>query len=154
MPIAGKQLFSAESRGRVRPRRVNGIPGKTAIGLPQFKEHLGQADSVFLELRLSEAFGGAHILELTVSAPVGIFPCGLHGDRPDRIQRPNLCVCQRTSSLCALPFPKPCLSNFSSLILLRVLRFPHLFISRGRLSCSAAQPRRISSPHLPSIEFA
>jgi hypothetical protein len=36
----------------------------------------------------------------------------------------------------------------------RVLRFPHLFIFQCGLSCSAAQPRRISTPHRPSIEFA
>jgi hypothetical protein len=54
----------------------------------------------------------------------------------------------------ALPFRKPRTSTFSSLVLVRVLRFRHLFNSRRRLACSAAQPRRISTPHLPSIEFA
>ena len=66
----------------------------------------------------------------------------------------NLCVCQRAQSLRALPLRKPRPSTFSSLVLVRVLRFHHLFSSRCRLSCSAAQPRRISTPHLPSIEFA
>src|SRR5450631_475714 len=32
--------------------------------------------------------------------------------------------------------------------------FCHLYIFRCRLPCSAAQPRRISTPHLPTIEFA
>src|ERR1700676_1177734 len=64
---------------------------------------------------------------------------------------PNLCVLQRAQSLCALPFYKPRLASFSSLLLAPVLRFPHPFASHCRLSCSAAQPRRISTPHLPSI---
>src|SRR5229473_2709935 len=66
----------------------------------------------------------------------------------------NLCVCQRAQSLRALPFRKPRPSTFSSLVLVRVLRFRHLFSSRCRLSCSAAQLRRISTPNLPTIEFA
>jgi hypothetical protein len=33
-------------------------------------------------------------------------------------------------------------------------RFHNLFNSGGLLPCSAAQPRRVSTPHLPSIEFA
>jgi hypothetical protein len=49
---------------------------------------------------------------------------------------------------------KPRLSTFSSLVLVRVLRFRGLFIPCCRLPRSAAQPRRISTPHLPSIEFA
>jgi hydroxyacylglutathione hydrolase len=43
------------------PQLLGGIPGKTAISLPQFKDHIGQADSVILDLRRPEAFGGAHI---------------------------------------------------------------------------------------------
>jgi hypothetical protein len=66
----------------------------------------------------------------------------------------NLCVCQRAQSLRALPFRKPRRSAFSSLALVRLLRFRQLFNFRCRLSCSSAQPRRISTPHLPSIEFA
>jgi hypothetical protein len=65
----------------------------------------------------------------------------------------SLSMCQRTQSLCALLFHKPHLSTFSSPVFARVWRFPHLFIFRCCLSCSAAQPRRISIPHLPSIEF-
>src|SRR5580765_7622736 len=66
----------------------------------------------------------------------------------------NFCVRQHPPSLCALPFYKPRLSTFSSLLLTRVLRFRHFFISRCRLSCSAAQLQCISTPYLPSIEFA
>jgi len=66
----------------------------------------------------------------------------------------NLCVCQRAQSLRAWPSHKPSPSTFSSPVLVRILRFRHLFNSRWRLSCSAAQPWRISTPHLPSIEFA
>jgi hypothetical protein len=58
----------------------------------------------------------------------------------------NFCVRQHPQSLCALPFYKPRLSTFSSLLFARVIRLRHLFISRCRLSCSAAQPRRISTP--------
>jgi hypothetical protein len=66
----------------------------------------------------------------------------------------NLCVCQRAQSLRAWPFRKPRPSTLSSLVSVRVLRFRHLFSSRCRLSCSAAQLRRISTPNLPPIEFA
>ena len=66
----------------------------------------------------------------------------------------NFCVPQHAQSLCALPFYKPRLSIFSSLLFARVMRFRHLFIFRCRLSCSAAQLGRISTPHLPPIEFA
>src|ERR1019366_1918643 len=66
----------------------------------------------------------------------------------------NLCVCQRAQSLCALPFHKPRLSVFSSLVFVRVLRFRGLSIPWCRLPCSTAQLRRTSTPHLPSIEFA
>src|ERR1035438_10298714 len=66
----------------------------------------------------------------------------------------NFCVRQHAQSLCALPFYKPRLSTCPSLLLARVLRFHQLFISRCRLSCSAAQLRLISTPHLPTIEFA
>jgi hypothetical protein len=40
----------------------------------------------------------------------------------------NLCVCQRDGSLCALPFHKPRLFVFSSLVFTRVLRLRSLFI--------------------------
>jgi hypothetical protein len=75
-----------------------------------------------------------------------------------RMKRPsttrNLCVRQRAQSLRAWPFRKSRPSTFSSLVLVPVLRFRHLFSSRYRPSCSAAQPRRISTPNLPTIEFA
>jgi hypothetical protein len=66
----------------------------------------------------------------------------------------NLGLWQRAPSLCALPFRKPSPSTFPTLVLVRLLRFRHLFTSRSRLPCSAAQARRISTAHLPSIEFA
>src|ERR1700693_2703252 len=78
-----------------------------------------------------------------------------HGCRVKRLfTTRNCCVPQHAPSLSALPFYKPRLFTFSSLLFTTVLRFPHSFISRGRLSCSAALPRRIPTPHLPSIEFA
>jgi hypothetical protein len=78
-----------------------------------------------------------------------------HGCRMNRLTSTrNLCVPQHTQSLCASPFYKPPLSILSTLFFPRVLRFPHLFIFQCGLSCSAAQPRRISTPHRPSIEFA
>ncbi|MHB8639884.1 MAG: MBL fold metallo-hydrolase [Candidatus Acidiferrales bacterium] len=43
------------------PKLLSSIPGKTAIAVPQFKDHVGQPDSVILDLRRPEAFGGAHI---------------------------------------------------------------------------------------------
>src|ERR1017187_5755219 len=66
----------------------------------------------------------------------------------------NFCVLQHHHSLSALPFYQPRLSTFSSLLFARVLRFRPFFISRCRLSSSAAQLRSTSTPHLPSIEFA
>jgi hypothetical protein len=53
-----------------------------------------------------------------------------------------------------LPFRKPRPSTFSTLVLVPVFRFHNLFNSPGLLPCSARQPRRVSTPHLPSIEFA
>jgi hypothetical protein len=66
----------------------------------------------------------------------------------------NLCVRQRAQSLYAWPFRKPRPSALSSLLSVRVLRLRHLFSSRYRLSCSVAQLRRMSTPNLPTIEFA
>ena len=43
------------------PKLLGGIPGNTAIGLKQFQDYVGQAESVILDLRRPEAFGGAHI---------------------------------------------------------------------------------------------
>jgi len=71
-------------------------------------------------------------------------------DRSIRVRCLYFCVCQRTQSLCAWPFRKPRPSTFSSL----VLRFRHPFSSRCRLAWPAAQPRRTSTPNLPTIEFA
>jgi len=65
----------------------------------------------------------------------------------------NLCVCQRGSVLCAWPLRKPRPSTLSSIVLVRVLRFRHLFNSRYRLSCSAAQLRHISTTNLPTMNL-
>jgi hypothetical protein len=66
----------------------------------------------------------------------------------------NFCVRRHAQSLRAWPLRKPRPSNFSILVLVPVFRFHNLFNSRGLLPCSAVQPRRVSTPHLPSIEFA
>src|ERR1035437_6906328 len=66
----------------------------------------------------------------------------------------NLCASWHARSLCALPFYKPRLSAFSSLLFARVLHLRHFFLSPCRLLCSVAQLRCIWTPHLPSIEFA
>lgn len=43
------------------PKLLRTIPGKRAIDLQRFKEHVKQKDGVILDLRRPEAFGGAHI---------------------------------------------------------------------------------------------
>jgi hydroxyacylglutathione hydrolase len=43
------------------PKLLGVIPGNTAINVPQFKDEIVQSDSVVLDLRRPEAFGGAHI---------------------------------------------------------------------------------------------
>ena len=84
--------------------------------------------------------------------PTSFSSCPSHGCRMKRLSTTrNFCVRQHPQSLCALPFYKPRLPTFSSLLFARVMRFRHLFISRCRLSCSAAQPRRISTQLLPAI---
>src|ERR1022692_3452688 len=66
----------------------------------------------------------------------------------------NLCVSWHARSLCALLLYKTRLPTFFRLLFPRVLLLCHSFHSRGRMLCSVAQLRRISTPHLPSIEFA
>src|SRR5258708_27028690 len=74
--------------------------------------------------------------------------CPGHCSRMKRLSTTrNFCVRQHAQSLSALPLYKPHLPTLSTL-------FVTLFIFRCRLSCSAAQPRGISTPHLPTIEFA
>src|ERR1019366_3623197 len=65
----------------------------------------------------------------------------------------NLCASWHARSLCALLLYKTRLPIFFSLLFARVLLLPHFFLSHGCLLCSIAQLRRISTPHLPSIEF-
>src|SRR5260370_38570692 len=65
----------------------------------------------------------------------------------------NLCVRQHARSPCALPFYKTRLAAFSSLFFAGVLHLRHFLLSPCRLLCSAPPPRRIPTPHLPSIEF-
>src|SRR5450759_835464 len=65
----------------------------------------------------------------------------------------NLCASWHARSLCALLLYKTRLPTFFSLLSARVLLLPHFSLSHGRLLCSVAQLRRISIPHLPSIEF-
>jgi len=67
---------------------------------------------------------------------------------------PNLCVRQHAQSLCALPFYKPRLSTFSTLVLVEGFALSSLF----HLSVSSAVLCRTAPAHLhthlPSIEFA
>jgi len=65
----------------------------------------------------------------------------------------NLCVSWHNRSRCALPLYKTRLPTLFRLRFVRVLPVPHFFLSYGRMLCSAEQFRRISTPHLPSIEF-
>jgi hypothetical protein len=65
----------------------------------------------------------------------------------------NLCVSWHNQSLCALPLYKTRLPTLFRLRFARVLLVPHFFLSHGRMLCSVEQFRRISTPHLPSIEF-
>src|ERR1700688_5325996 len=65
----------------------------------------------------------------------------------------NLCVSWHTRSRCALLLYKTRLPTSFSLLIARVLLLPQFFLSHGCLFCSVAQLRRISTLHLPSIEF-
>src|SRR5450759_3395837 len=65
----------------------------------------------------------------------------------------NLCVSWRARSRCALLLCKTRFPAFFSLLFARVFLLPHCFLSHGRMLCSVAQPRRICTLHLPSIEF-
>ncbi len=65
----------------------------------------------------------------------------------------NLCVSWHTRSLCALPLYKTRLPALFRLRFARVLPVPPFFLSHGRMLCSVEQFLRISTPHLPSIEF-
>ena len=66
----------------------------------------------------------------------------------------NLCVSWHARSLCALLLYKTRIPTFFRLLFARVFRLHHFFLSQGRLLCSVPQLRRISTLHLPSIEFA
>src|SRR6266436_2826970 len=87
--------------------------------------------------------------------PTSFSSCPGHCCRMKRLSTTrNFCVRQHAHSLSALLLYKPHLPTLSTLFLARVWRFHYLFIFRCRLSCSAAQTRGISTPHLPTIEFA
>ncbi|HLZ93055.1 MAG TPA: MBL fold metallo-hydrolase [Candidatus Acidoferrum sp.] len=58
LPDYYKRMKRMNAQG---PKLLGTIPGNTSIGVQSFKEHANQTDSVVLDLRRPEAFGGAHI---------------------------------------------------------------------------------------------
>jgi hypothetical protein len=82
------------------------------------------------------------------------FSLSCHGCRMKRLSTARILCAPARSVSGVLPFYKPGLSTFSTLALMKVSRVRQLFISCCRLSCSAAQLQRISTPYLPTIEFA